>query len=99
MFGSGSCFGGHFASGGDVPGGVAIDVGELGPERFVTPGPGKIIPNSQYSSGSTRLYIDARGTDPALTRANVERGMRQTHMRAVADAQRISAERSRRVPQ
>ena len=99
LFGSGSFFGGHFASGGDVPGGVAIDVGELGPERFVTPGPGKIIPNSQYSSGSTRLYIDARGTDPALTRANVERGMRQTHMRAVADAQRISAERSRRVPQ
>lgn len=101
LFGSGSLFGGHFAPGGNVAGGVPIEVGELGPEVFVPPsGGGSIVRHSEaYLGSSPTIHIDARGTDPALTRANVERGMQQTHMRAVADAQRLSAERSRRVPQ
>lgn len=63
--GSGNIFGSvgkllGFASGGVVPGGRPILVGERGPELFVPPGNGNIVPNNQLSSsGSVTLNINA----------------------------------------
>jgi phage-related minor tail protein len=99
LFGSGSFFGGHFATGGDVMGGVPIDVGELGPERFVPPSNGRIVPTKDLQSSPSIGYIDARGTDPALTRENFARALQATHAQAVGDAQRSMADRTRRNPQ
>ena len=99
LFGAGSFFGGHFATGGDVMGGVPIDVGELGPERFVPPSNGRIVPTKDLQSSPSIGYIDARGTDPALTRENFVRALQATHPQAVGDAQRSMAGRARRRPQ
>jgi hypothetical protein len=98
LFGSGSIFG-HFATGGDVTGGLPIEVGELGKERFIPPSNGRIIPNKDLHSAPSIGYIDARGTDPALTRANFTRALAMTHASAVSDAQRSIVERQRRRPQ
>jgi hypothetical protein len=97
VFGAGGIFGGGHALGGDVAAGVPIDVGEMGRERFVPSVPGRIIPNSQLGEGQT-LNIDARGTDPALTRANVFRACQAAAAAGSADAQRRLAERSMRRP-
>lgn len=99
LFGSGSFFGGGHALGGPVMAGVPIDVGELGRERFVPQVPGRIVPNRDLGGGPLIGSIDARGTDPALTRANFERALQQTHAAAVQDASRAMAERQRRMPQ
>jgi len=42
--------------------------------------------------------IDARGTDPALSAANFQRALEQTHRQAVHDSTMITAERQRRTP-
>src|SRR5215472_5387046 len=99
LFGSGSLFGGGHALGGSVMAGVPIDVGELGRERFVPAVPGRIIPNNQLVGAPMVMNVDARGTDPALTRANFERALQMTHARAVDDAARGMSERARRTPQ
>lgn len=99
FFGKGGMFGGHFAVGGDVTGGMPIDVGELGPERFVPPSNGRIVPTKDLQSSPSIGYIDARGTDPALTRENFARALQATHAQAVGDAQRSMADRARRRPQ
>jgi hypothetical protein len=99
LFGSGSLFGGGHAYGGDVMGGVPIDVGELGPERFVPSTNGKIVPNKDLKGSGTTMHIDARGTDPALTRENFARALQATHAQAVRDARQSMAESQRRRPQ
>ena len=72
---AGALFGGGNALGGDVAGGVPIDVGELGPERFVPHTSGTIIPNSSLGH-QTHVSIDARGAgNPAEVTAAVHRAM------------------------
>ena len=97
LFGSGSIFGGGFATGGDVMGGVPIDVGELGPERFVPSTNGRIVPNKDVNNGGPSIgYIDARATDPVQTHMAVLRGMQIAHGQAVKDAQKQMSDRQRR---
>jgi Lambda phage tail tape-measure protein (Tape_meas_lam_C) len=95
LFGAGSIFGGGHALGGDVAAGVPIDVGEMGRERFVPSVPGRIIPHNQLG-GAAIMNIDARGTDPALTRENFVRALHATRRQATADASRVIAERQMR---
>lgn len=97
LFGSGSIFGGGHALGGDVMAGIPIDVGEMGRERFVPSSPGRIVPHSQLGGGDT-WNIDARGTDPALTRENFERALAANRQQATHDAAMATAERNRRIP-
>jgi len=97
VFGAGGIFGGGHALGGDVAAGVPIDVGEMGRERFVPSVPGRITPNSQMGGGNV-WNIDARGTDPALTRENFQNALAATHHAAVANTMRLMQDRSRRVP-
>lgn len=67
---------GFFADGTDslIPGMPAI-VGEKGPELFVPPSSGSIVPNSKLKKGlggDTHINIDARGSqDPAQTMAQI----------------------------
>jgi Lambda phage tail tape-measure protein (Tape_meas_lam_C) len=98
LFGAGSIFGGGRALGGDVAAGVPIDVGELGRERFTPMVPGRITSSRDMRSAPTIGYIDARGTDPALTRENFARALQMTHARAVNDAAVAMSERMRRTP-
>lgn len=71
-----SMFGGGHAMGGDVLGGMPVDVGELGPERFVPYTNGRIVPHNEVNTGKGPVYIDARGShDPAQTEAAVHRAM------------------------
>lgn len=96
IFGSGGIFD-HFAVGGDAPAGVPIRVGELGPEDLTLPMPGHITPNRDlHGTGGVTMQIDARGTDPSLTRANFQRALTATHAQAVHDASRAMMERQRR---
>ena len=100
LFGAGSFFGGGHALGGAVEAGIPIDVGELGRERFTPMVPGRITSNRDLvRSGPAIGYIDARGTDPSLTRANFERALQASHASAVHQASVAMAERQRRMPQ
>jgi hypothetical protein len=75
-----------FASGGVVPGNRPILVGEQGPEIFMPPGQGTVIPNNQLGGGMTINYnisaVDARSfqelvaRDPEFIYAVTERGRR-----------------------
>jgi lambda family phage tail tape measure protein len=75
-----------FASGGVVPGNKPILVGERGPEIFMPPGAGNIIPNNQLGGGTTIYYnisaVDARSfqelvaRDPQFIYAVTEQGRR-----------------------
>ncbi|HEY2467982.1 MAG TPA: hypothetical protein VGI45_09070 [Terracidiphilus sp.] len=100
LFGSGGIFDNlpGFASGGDVVGGRPIKVGELGPELFVPHSSGRIVPNNQIGGGAPTYNIDARGTDPALTQANVARAIASSNAHAVSQAQARMIDRQRRVP-
>jgi hypothetical protein len=90
--------GGH-ALGGPALAGVPIPVGELGPETFIPSTPGTVIPHSALGAGAPTIgYIDARGTDPALSRENVARAIAATHSQAVRDSARASMEAARRQP-
>ena len=53
--GGGSMFGGFFANGGNVKGGVPIVVGERGPELFVPNSSGSIVPNNQLQSSGAAV--------------------------------------------
>jgi uncharacterized protein YukE len=99
LFGAGGLFGGHFASGGDVMGGVPIDVGELGPERFVPHTSGHIIPNNQLPKSGPSVNIGhISGSDPVQTKQMVYQGMMMAHAQSVHDATHAVAQRQRRVP-
>ena len=99
LFGSGSLFGGGFASGGDVWAGVPIDVGELGPERFVPYTNGRIIPHNQLTNNAPTIHIDARGsTDPAAVEAAVHRAMRSYGPQTVAAAAAAQKDMAARRP-
>jgi len=97
LFGSGSLFGGGFAAGGDVQGGVPITVGELGPETWVPPSNGHIIPNNQTAKGGLSIgHIDARGTDAAMVHAAVFRASTMAYQHAMHDSQHAIREHSMR---
>lgn len=85
IFGSiGKIFG--FAGGGVVPGNRPIMVGERGPEIFMPPGQGTIIPNNQLGGSTSVVYnisaVDARSfqelvaRDPQFIYAVTEQGRR-----------------------
>jgi hypothetical protein len=98
VFGAGGIFGGGHALGGDVAAGVPIDVGELGIERFTPMVPGRITPNRDMHGGSP-IFVDARGTDPSLSKANFERALARNRAEATAAASHAIAQRQMRRPQ
>lgn len=101
LFGAGGLFG-SFADGGSIPSGVASLVGERGPELFVPPTPGHIIPNDKIAGlgGSSPMigYIDARGTDPALTAEHTAHAVRLAIAHGATAGARAVMEKSRRTP-
>lgn len=98
LFGSGGFFGSGYAVGGDVTYGGVYPVGELGPEKVYLPGGSHVVPNKDIAHGGQVLNIDARGTDPALTQANVARAIASSNAHAVSQAQAKIVDRQRRVP-
>lgn len=74
--GGSSMFGGFFATGGSVKGGVPIVVGERGPELFVPNSSGSIVPNNKLGGGNSVgghvnvnfniNAVDAQGVDQIL---------------------------------
>lgn len=88
LFGAGGVFGGGHALGGATPANVPIPVGELGPEIFTPAVPGAITSNRDMraSGGGVHMTIDARGTDPSLTRENFQRALGMVYRKSVADA-------------
>ena len=94
---------GMFADGTDslIPGMPAI-VGEKGPELFVPPSAGAIVPNSKLKQGfgghHIENHIDARGsTDPAQTIALIHRYMTQAAPQIVATSVKAVKEGNARV--
>lgn len=103
LFGAGGVFSNMkgFSGGGPIPANMPSIVGEKGPEIFTPPSSGTIIPNHMLGGGGNAPligYIDARGTDPALTRANFEQALRVTYASAVARAEHSVMDRARRRP-
>jgi hypothetical protein len=100
LFGPGGMlYGGHFAAGGDVMAGVPIDVGEIGPERFVPYANGRIIPNSQLTKNAPNIHIDARySNDPAQTQVAVHRAMRAYYPQSVAASSAAQKDMAARRP-
>jgi hypothetical protein len=89
------------ASGGDVTPGNPYVVGDGGkPELFVPDQPGHVHPDASMfgGSGGQNIYIDAKGTDPALSMANFQRALQHNHAQSVKDATHMASERQRRVP-
>jgi hypothetical protein len=93
-----------FADGTDsmVPDMPAI-VGEKGPELFIPPSAGAIVPNSKLknfgSGGDTHYNIDARGaTDPAQTAAMVRQGIMEAAPHIAAAALKAGRESNVRTP-
>ncbi|HZP31883.1 MAG TPA: phage tail tape measure protein [Candidatus Acidoferrales bacterium] len=65
-------------------------VGESGPELFVPGTPGAIVPSGKF--GVTHVYnIDARGSDPSVTRL-IKDAMQQAYAQAVRDAVALTRE-------
>ena len=103
LFGAGGLFdGGHFAGGGAVKAGVPINVGELGPERFVPYTNGRIIPNNELraNSGPTHIaYIDATGSaDPEAVTRQVHAAMQAYGPYAVSASVSAVDEQRKRIP-
>ncbi len=84
----GGMFGGGRAIGGPVSGGTPYMVGEHGPEMFVPPGAGSIVPNSQMGGGDINITNHYHGVRDA-------RGIEQAGNRQAADAAR-ALQRARR---
>jgi hypothetical protein len=85
-----------FADGTDslVPGMPAI-VGEKGPEVFIPPSSGAIVPNSKLKNmtGDQHFHIDARGaTDPAHTVALIDQYMQKAAPQIAASTMRAMHE-------
>ncbi len=77
----GGMFGGGRAIGGSVSGGTPYMVGEHGPEMFVPPGAGSIVPNNQMGGGDINVSVNVQGIRD-------EGGLRQASNRVAADAAR-----------
>jgi hypothetical protein len=92
-----------FADGTDsmIPGMPSI-VGEKGPEIFVPPAAGAIVPNSRLKNGlgqSHTFNIDARGSnDPAQTVALINQALKQAAPVIAGHAVRAVNENNRRRP-
>jgi hypothetical protein len=89
-----------FATGGPIPANLPSIVGERGPELFMPSTPGRIVPNHQLGGvgGQTVWNIDARGTDPSLTMANVHHAVQMAYSAAYVNSQHAMADRARRRP-
>lgn len=101
LFGAGGIFSmlPHFALGGPMETNMPAIVGEDGPEVFMPTSSGRIVPHDRIGVGSGNTWnIDARGTDPALTRENFQRALQATHAQATRDAMHAVSERRRRIP-
>jgi hypothetical protein len=97
----GVAFQGFFADGGDLMGGMPAIVGEKGPELFVPPSSGSIIPNSRLGKmgGDTHYNIDARGaTDPAATSAAVKAAIIESNKQTAAAVVKHMNEQNMRTP-
>lgn len=92
------------ADGGPING-PAI-VGEAGPELFMPPSSGTIVPNHQLASmttsvsgGNVSYSIDARGTDPVQTEMRVRSAIVAAHQSSVKQAVQQVHQQSARQPQ
>jgi len=91
----GSLFGGGLAGkqhGGPVSAGTPYLVGERGPEIFVPPAAGSIVPSGEIGGTEIHYHIDARGADAAVEH-RVRRALALMEGRAVASALRAADER------
>lgn len=86
LFGSifGGIFGGGRQHGGLVSPSQAFLVGEAGPELFVPPGAGKIVPSHQLGGGVTYI-VNAPGAD-AGSEQRIRKALEFTYLRAKRDA-------------
>jgi hypothetical protein len=92
------------ANGGSIAGPAVV--GDHGPELFIPSGAGTIIPNHKLTNyagamgnGGHTFNIDAsNSTDPAQTRAQVMRGIRQAAPQIVASSMQTSRDQARRRP-
>lgn len=93
-------FGGYRATGGTVDPSQSFLVGEAGPEMFVPPTSGNIVPNHALGGNApTNLYVDARGTDPAQSAQNFQRALQKTSQHSVKTSFRATHEFQMRSPQ
>jgi hypothetical protein len=92
-----------FADGTDatIPGMPSI-VGEKGPEVFIPPSAGAVVPNSKLKNGfgdTHNWQIDARGSnDPAQTVALIDAYMKQAAPKISANTIKSMNERRARTP-
>lgn len=91
-------FGGFRADGGSVDPGQAYMVGERGPEMWVPPSKGTIIPNHQLGGSGPMYYIDARGANAADVEQRVQQSLVAVHGSAVKNSAAVQAEMSKRKP-
>ena len=93
---------GAFADGTDslIPGVPAL-IGEKGPELFIPPSSGSILPNSALKNmgGGHNFYIDASNSqDPAQTKAMVMQAIAEAAPHITNNAANTVHERNLRVP-
>jgi hypothetical protein len=68
----------HFATGGPISSNLASIVGENGPEIFMPSTAGRIVPNSKLGgSVEQHFHFNINGSDPAATRAMINRTIAQ----------------------
>lgn len=93
---------GKFADGGNVMPGMPALIGERGPELFVPPSAGRIVPNDALgggAGGTHHWHIDATGShDPAQTVALIHQYMTKAAPQIAAGAVRAVHEQARRSP-
>jgi hypothetical protein len=91
-----------FADGGDVIPGMPSIIGEQGPELFVPPSAGHIVPNSalrNLGGGDVHFNIDAsHSNDPAQTAAMVRQALNEVGPHIAAGAVKMMHERMARRP-
>lgn len=91
-----------FANGGTVAGGKPVVVGERGPELFVPPSAGSIVPNKSLGSNgggnvvNIQYSIDARGADKGVEQRLAAFVMKQSE-RTKADVLQTLDARSRKI--
>lgn len=91
-------FGGFRASGGSVDPGTAYMVGEKGPELWMPPSKGTIIPNDKLGGAGAMYYIDARGANAADVEQRVQQSLVAVHGSAVKNSAAVQAEMQKRKP-